>query len=378
MGNPRGDCATAADLAGLPASPDFYLSTNYDGIVQDHEIGLRNNTTTFREGGLAIPDSQPHPDLQREYNWEYNAGIQHELLPRVSLNVGWYRRVFSDIEARSNAALQTCNVATAQAGVPCGSWIPFQVNFDDPDGHVARLRGLGQNISITQPNFLAFDLDPAYRGLVNNLDVTSDINRNYYNGFEVSMNARLPNGGNVFGGWTASQHIQDTCGLVVDPNGVSIEDPIRGADEGIRRGGRWCDQSALGMPFRHDFKLFGAYPLPGDFEFSGSIQAYSGGERELTWSVPSSYFPGGVRTRGATVQLFQPGTNFLPYWTQVDIALRRIFRFGGVESSVQADIYNLMNKAVVVDETKSYGGSWGRPTRLLQGRLLRMAFQVNW
>ncbi len=62
----------------------------------------------------------------------------------------------------------------------------------------------------------------------------------------------------------------------------------------------------------------------------------------------------------------------------MDIALRRIFRFGGVESSVQADIYNLMNKAVVVDETESYGGSWGRPTRLLQGRLLRMAFQVNW
>ena len=125
----------------------------------------------------------------------------------------------------------------------------------------------------------------------------------------------------------------------MDPNGVSIEDPIRGADEGIRRGGRWCDQSALGMPFRHDFKLFGAYPLPGDFEFSGSNPGVLGGERELTWSVPSSYFPGGVRTRGATVQLFQPGTNFLPYWTQVDIALRRIFRFGGVESSVQADIY---------------------------------------
>ena len=194
----------------------------------------------------------------------------------------------------------------------------------------------------------------------------------------MSLNARLPNGGNLFGGWTASQHIQDTCGLVVDPNGVSIEDPVRGADEGIRRGGRFCSQSELGMPFRNDFKLFGAYPLPGDFEFSGGIQAYSGGERELTWSVPNAFIPHGAPTARPTVQLFQPGTNYLPYWTQVDIALRRIFRFGGLESSVQADIYNLMNAAVVVDETESYGGSWGRPTRLLQGRLLRMAFQVKW
>lgn len=29
-------------------------------------------------------------------------------------------------------------------------------------------------------------------------------------------------------------------------------------------------------------------------------------------------------------------------------------------------------------ETDSYGGSFGEPTRLLQGRLLRLAFQVKW
>ena len=378
VGNPRGDCATAADLAGLPASPDFYLSTNYDGIAQDHEIGLLGNSTVFQEGGVAVPSSRPDPDLQREYNWEYNVGVQHELLPRVSLNVGWYRRVFGDIEQRSNTALLACDTSTARAGVPCGSWIPFNVTFDDPDGRIARLRALGQDIDVSSGPFLAYDIDPAYRSAVMNLDVTSDINRNKYNGLEVSMNARLPNGGNIFGGWTAHQHIQDTCGLTANPNGIGIEDPIRGSDESILRGGRFCDQSALGIPFRHDFKLFAAYPLPYDFEVSGSIQAYAGGEREMRWSVPSSAFPGGVRTRSASVQLFAPGTNYLDYWTQVDVALRKILRFGNYESSVQADIYNLMNSAVVVDETDSYGRNFGRPTRLLQGRLLRLAFQVKW
>ena len=62
----------------------------------------------------------------------------------------------------------------------------------------------------------------------------------------VSLNARLPNGGNLFGGWTAHQHIQDTCGLTANPNGIGIEDPIRGADENILRGGRFCNQSDLG------------------------------------------------------------------------------------------------------------------------------------
>ncbi|GIT67714.1 MAG: hypothetical protein Ct9H300mP25_11860 [Acidobacteriota bacterium] len=125
--------------------------------------------------------------------------------------------------------------------------------------------------------------------------MTSDLNHNYYNGLELSMQARLPNGGTIFGGWTAHQTIQDTCGLQSNPNGVNQEDIIRD-DEDILRGGMFCDQSALGIPFRNDFKLFGAYPLPGDFEFSGSIQMYSGAERELRWSVPSSYYPGGQRT----------------------------------------------------------------------------------
>ena len=209
------------------------------------------------------------------------------------------------------------------------------------------------------------------------LDVSSDINHNYYNGFEISMQARFPNGGTVFGGWTAHQTIQDTCGLTSNPNGVNQEDIIRD-DEDILRGGRYCDQSSLGIPFRNDFKLFGAYPLPGDFEFSGSLQAYSGAEREVRWSVPSSYFPNGQRTQGTTVQLFSPGTNYFDYWTQIDSAIRKLFRFGGYESSVQMDIYNLMNAAAVVDENDAYGGSYGKPTRLLQGRLARLAFQIKW
>ena len=378
-GDPRQDCATAADLGGLPASPEYYLSQNYDGIAQDHEIGLLSNATVFAEGNVAQSGARPADDLQREYNWETHMGIQHELFPRVSLNVGYFRRVFSDIEQRSDLSLLACDINTAQPGVPCGSWIPFLVSFNDPAGRWAELQSLGQTIDIDTTPFLAYDLDPAYQGrMVDQLDVTSDINRNYYNGFEVSTNVRLPNGGTIFGGWTAHQHIQDTCGLTTNPNGQGIEDPIRGSDEGVLRGGRFCNQSELGIPFRHDFKLFAAYPLPYDFEFSGSIQAYSGGERELRWSIPTSYFPGGTRTQGATVQVFAPGTNYYDYWTQVDIALRRIFRFGNYETSVQADIYNLMNSAVVVDETDSYGGSWGRPTRLLQGRLLRLAFQVKW
>jgi len=371
------DCATAAQLVGLVASAEHYLKTNYDGIPQDHEIGLLNNAAVFTEGNVAQSGAQPDPNLQREYNWEYSASLQHEIAPRVSLTAAYYRRVFSDIEQRRNRALATCDQLTATANQLCGSWMPFSVTFDDPDGRLAALDRMGQGVTITNPTFLAFNRDEATRGLVDDYDETSDLNHNYYNGFELSMQARLPNGGTLFGGWTMHQTIQDTCGLMGNPNGVSQEDIIRD-DEDILRGGRYCDQSSLGIPFRNDFKLFGAYPLPGDFEFSGSIQAYSGSERELRWSIPSSYFPNGERMQSTSVQLFAPGTNYMSYWTQVDIAVRKLFRFGGYESSVQMDVYNLMNAAAIIDETDSYGSSYGKPTRLLLGRLARLALQVKW
>ena len=384
-------CATAAQLGGLPASPDFYLSTNGDRIVQDHEIGEVENTAVFSSGATAAAGSRPDPDLQREYNWEYSTSIQHEIAPRVSLTVAYYHRVFGDIEQRANLGLAACaDPSNVTPGVPCGDWLPFAVNFDDPAqsngmGRIAHLNSIGQGVDLYDGQLIAFNrlsnadylaqYGTPYK--TNNLDTTSDINRNYYNGLELSLQARLPNGGTIFGGWTAHQHVQDTCGLTFNPNGVFQEDLIRD-DEDILRGGQFCDQSALGMPFRNDFKLFGAYPLPGDFQLSGSIQAYSGAERELRWTIPASYYPDGQRTIGSSIQLFAPGTNYFDYWTQVDIAIRRIFRVGNYEYSAQADIYNLMNASAIVDENDGYGSGYARPSRLLQGRLLRIALQMKW
>ena len=374
--------AQAAALAGVgaPETAAFYTSTDGDGIAQDHEIGLRNNAAVFALGALPAAGARPDLDLQRETNWEYSASIQHEVAPRVSATFAYYRRIFSDIEQRVNAAISSCLTPnSATVGIPCGSWDPFNVAFDDPSGRVAFLNSVGQDITLAPDvgTIVAFNRDPATQGLTDNLDTTSDINRNYYNGFELSMQARLPNGGTVFGGWTIHQNIQDTCGLFLNPNGVSQEDILN--DEGdFLRGGRFCDQSAIGMPFRHDLKLFGAYPLPYDFEFSGSIQSYGGAERGMNWTIPSSLYPGGQRTVSSQVQLMVPGTNYLPRWNQVDIALRKIFRFGGWQQSVQMDIYNLTNASTVIAETSTYGSSYGRPTRLLQGRLMRLAYQTSW
>ena len=350
-------CATAAQLTagGLSAA---YLDTNGDNIAQDHEIGLLNNSAIF-SGGIPTAGRRPDPDLQREYNVEWSAGLQHEIAPRVSVTVAYYRRVFYDIEGTDNILVANCDPRTASVGVNCGDWIPFTVTSP-----------------VDRSTFLVFNRDPATRGLTDNVDTTSTENRNFYNGFEVSLQARLQNGGTVVGGWTTHQHIQNTCDYE-NPNGTTLRELIDRSQRSLF-GGRFCDQSAIGMPFRHDFKLFATYPLPGDFEISGALQSYSGNPREIRWSIPASMFPGGQRTQSTAVQLTEPGSSFFERWNQVDIAFRKIFRVSGYNLSGQADIYNLFNGNAVQTEIETVGSALGRPTSILQGRLLRLAVQFKW
>ena len=360
------DCATGAQLgaAGLSSA---YLATNGDNIAQDHEIGLLNNSAIFADGSIPVPDRRPDENLQRPWNLEYTVSVQHEIMPRVSVNVAYYRRNFYDLEGTQNSFLQGCDPLTASAGVACGSWMPFNVVFDDTAGVAPELLGT---------NFLVFNRDPATRGLTDRVDRTSDILSQTYNGFEVSLQGRLPNGGTLSGGWTAHQHIQDSCDLD-NPNGVSLPELIDVNRTRIQ-GGRFCNQSAIGLPFRHDYKLFVTYPLPGDFQFGGSFQAYSGNEREVRWTIPASYFPGEARTQSETVQLRAPGTDYFEYWTQVDVNLQKIFRIGNYEYSGGIDVYNLMNNNSILTDNDTYGSALGTPTAVLQGRLMRLSLQVKW
>ena len=49
--------------------------------------------------------SRPDPDLKRGNNWEYNASIQHELAPSLSVTAGYYRRQFNNLEMIDNTAI---------------------------------------------------------------------------------------------------------------------------------------------------------------------------------------------------------------------------------------------------------------------------------
>ena len=339
-----------------------WRDTNLDDIAQNSEIGPSGNANFGVSTGRA-----PAPGLAREYNVETTLGVQHQLLPRVSVFGGYFHRSFHNQEAQQNPLLTSADFSSFQVANPLGN---------------------GEMITL-------FNLNPAKAGLYASqlVDVNSDINRTIYDGFEVSFTARLPRRATVFGGWTNDRAITVTCDQY-DPNKL-----------------RFCDQTGETFqqygktempPFRNDFKLAGSYPLGFGFEVSGVFMSYAGKGNSYTaqdpslgvyWSVPASVFPNGQRTRVPTsapillnagqqtqapgVNLIAPNTKYQERWNQLDLSTKRTFRFGRKEFQGQFAVFNVTNSNVVLQEVQTFGATLGRPQNFLQARMMRLALLVN-
>ncbi|MEO8681076.1 MAG: TonB-dependent receptor, partial [Vicinamibacterales bacterium] len=214
-------------LPGTSTCSPLTLPTNRDGIAQNNEIGPSNNNRF----GLT-PARNPDPNIKRPYDIEYTVAIDRQVLPGVAVTVAYYHRQTYNLEVQDNLLTEVSD------------YTPFQTpNPMD-----------GQPITI-------YNLNRAKQGLVDLLDLTSTDNsksRFVYNGFEVSFAARLPRGASMFGGWSTDRNVTVSC-AGYDPNTF-----------------RFCDQSALNMPLRHDFKFAGSQPLPWGLSLGATLQSYAG------------------------------------------------------------------------------------------------------
>jgi len=98
--------------------------------------------------------------------------VQHELLPGISVTGGWYY-------SRSYNTQRPKNVLRSLS-----DYVPFTTT-NPLDGSPVTI----------------YNLNPAKLGIVDVVDVNSDVNRRLYTGYEVSIQARRANGATVLAGW---------------------------------------------------------------------------------------------------------------------------------------------------------------------------------
>jgi len=311
------------------------------GNLQRNEI--IGGTANF---GQASGTDRPDPELQREYNWEYGATIQHELFPRVSLSGGYHRRTYGNLAVTDNLNLSV------------DEWTPFEITApSDP-----RLPG-GGNFPITM-----YTLNTNKVGVAtDNLRTFSTKNARVYNGVDLNVNARIGATAFVLGGVTHERAVSTTCDQRDNPNNL-----------------RFCDSAG---PFRTLFKLAGSYELPYAVQISGSFIARPGASISANYTVTSALAGRPIigSTAGAaqiSVNLVEPNTMFYDYINQIDFRLARTFRFGKYRLQGLVDIYNLLNAGTVTTLNTTFGAVpatrvWLNPQTIQTSRYVRFGAQLN-
>jgi len=331
-------------------------ATNRDGIVQDHEIGPSPAGGTFgtvRNNTLG--------DLDRRYNWEFTAGVQHQLMPRLAVGAMLFKRQIYEIPLTDRSFITTSDYTSFQTRMPDIS--------RDPD--VAAV--LDPNEMITVYNLNLAKNSVYGQGLV---DRSANDNRSLYTGVEASFSTRLPGGAMMFGSWTMEKNTSVFCESDDNPNGPTTGDLYQGRL--VAQGGRFCDQRNFDMPFLHEFKLAGNYGLPFGVDIGAFMQSFGGLERVITWQPAATLFPNGQRTQAQTFILNEPGSLFGERWDQLDVNFKKNFRYGSKVHTFQIDIFNVFNNNSIRTMTDTVGTSLGQVTAIMPGRFPRLGYQFKW
>jgi hypothetical protein len=289
-----------------------------NGNAQYNEIGASPNANF----GLPAGQNRFDPTTPRPTNWEESVSVSHQILPRVAVTGGYYRRDFQNQTITRNVAIDEV-----------ADYTPYSIVAPtDPR--------LGANSGEVIPRF---NLLPSKAGIVDNVSTYSTLNKRKYNGFEVSANARLPKNGFLLGGITTERTYTNDC----DPDGINPDSL------------RFCERTP---PFRTLYKVSGGVTVPFDIQLSGSLQAVPGSDVAANFSYNGGYAGVALTTPTTrTLNLLEPNTNFLDYQTQLDGRVARSFRFGTKRLQAYMDFFNLLNASTVVSVNQTFG-SGAAPT----------------
>jgi hypothetical protein len=336
---------------------------NGDNIAQDNEIGPSNN----RNFGLPVFTIRPDDDIQREYDVEYTAQLQHEIISGLSATVGYFRRTSHDQRLSVNTGFTRDDYRIINVVSPLdGAVIPI------------------------------YNIDPAKRAFVERIDRNSpdsDLRRRTYNGIQLGFNARVA-GAQFFGGWTIDRIVDVRCDAIESNQARYAGTAAIAASNQPNPDFHFCDQSQLDMPFLHELKFAGSYTLPWwGVQTNVAFQSYNGAPLFTRWNIgPTTRYaancvgpcrPGELVAPGLTlpqyvVDLVAPGAAYYPRQSQLDFGIRKLFRVGRYQLSGQFDLFNALNSNFIKSQNITFGSAaFGTPLDILNPRTLRLAAQLR-
>ena len=364
-GNFRPDCdlqnplaqdsrATGGDLCGALDNQNFFRFKQ-DGSVTS--TATRIDPALLSGWGV------------RPYDWQFAASVQQELMPRVSVEIGYSRRWWGNLTVTDNLAVGTADFDTYTRTSPTNSNLPdsgqplsyYLRNSRTPFGAVDNYLTLATNYG-----------DMAY----------------YWQGLDLTATARTSNELTLQGGFTSGAGVRDQCDIWKAMPELTT---VLGVTNRI-------DACRIEEPWLWNWRGLVTYIVPKvDVQVSAIMRsqanvqntndpASSGLSMQSLYFEPNSAvlaalgrpIAGGATT--VTLDLAKLGQVYPDRLNTVDMRFTKILRFGRTRTNIGVDLYNLFNANTGTGFNQNFGAdgsTWLRPNAILNPRYVRFNATVD-
>jgi len=317
------------------------------------------NSANFGQIGAA---TRVNPEVlegwgRRPHDYQTTFTVQHELLPRLSVEGSYIYRTFHSFFVTYDTTRD-----------PVSSWETYTLTAPvDP-----RLpNGGGYPITTYVPTAAAAAI-PAqqYQTLETDFGPERD---SYFQGVDFTLNARLRGGLMASFGTSTGTRVIDQCETVTK---YGTPDP------------RGCRDVT---PYQTTVRGLASYTIPKiDVLVSTTVRSQPALELTAGWIVPNTtiqaalgHLPPGSTLAGNTTIQLTDDTNKLYVdnrRTQIDMRFAKIVRLGRTRTDIGVDLNNLLNTNYATSYVTTYsdaGGTWGNPTAIYPPRFVRLNFTVG-
>jgi hypothetical protein len=344
-----------------PAAQDLRASGgDFCGAISNQNFGKDVFSTTYDPGLLQGWGIRPS-------DWNLGVSVQQQLLPRTSMEVGYFRRWFNNFTVTENLdAAGPANYNTFSTTAPLDPRLPG---------------GGGQTISGL------YDVNPALFGQTNNLvTLASNFGNQYqhFDGVDLIFNVRPRQSLTFQGGLSTGRTVSDDCAIRAQLPGVATTLGTGTATSGtVNATNPYCH---VDSGFLTQVRGLAAYTIPRvDVLFSAAFQSVPGQPLAANYTVPNSAVAASLgrnlagNAPNVTVDLFAPGTLYGDRTNQIDLRLAKILKFGRTRTQVGLDVYNVLNSSAVLGYNQAYilNGAWLTPNSVITGRFAKISAQFD-
>ena len=294
----------------------------------------------------------------RPFNWEFSTSVQHQLAPRVGIDIGYFRRWFGNFQVTQIQGLSASDFDKYSVTAPSDSRLPNGGNYTISDLYNINPLKVGQGTAYT--TFARDFGDQTER----------------WNGMDFSANARLQNGVTLQGGVSTGRTTTDNCDVIANSQGAVFGLAAPGAGPSQRG----CHVAAA---FLTQVKVLTTYLVPViSMNIAATMQSTPGpvisaNRTFLNAEVqPSLGRPLAANAQNVTINMLLAGDIYGDRVNQFDLRLGKTLRFGGRRAMVNLDIYNVLNSNPVMQENAAYA-VWRTPQRIMDARLFKVSGQFD-